>query len=50
MKIALIGATGMAGARIRDEALKRGHKVTGIARHTDTLPKHENLKIVQLDA
>ena len=37
MKIALIGATGHVGSKILDEALARGHLVTGIARHTSTL-------------
>jgi putative NADH-flavin reductase len=37
MKIALIGATGHVGAKILDEALARGHLVTGIARHAGKL-------------
>jgi uncharacterized protein len=37
MKIALIGATGHVGAKILDEALARGHLVTGIARHASKL-------------
>lgn len=32
MKIALIGATGNIGAKILNEAVERGHEVTGIAR------------------
>lgn len=32
MKILLIGATGMAGSRIADEARARGHEVTGVTR------------------
>jgi hypothetical protein len=32
MKLALIGATGNVGRRILDEALRRGHTVTAIAR------------------
>lgn len=50
MKIALVGATGMAGSRIRDEAIKRGHHVTAIARRTHKLPQHERLKHMELDA
>lgn len=50
MKIAIIGATGYAGSKILEEALKRGHKVTAIARHTDKLPEHENLTAVVADA
>lgn len=50
MKIALIGATGMVGSRIRDEALRRGHMVTGIARHAGTIPRHKNLTILEINA
>jgi len=32
MKIAIIGATGNVGTRLVDEALKRHHAVTGLAR------------------
>ncbi|MEU5992973.1 NAD(P)H-binding protein [Spirillospora sp. NPDC047418] len=32
MKILLIGATGMVGSRIADEARRRGHDVTGVTR------------------
>ena len=32
MKIAIIGATGNVGTRLTDEALRRGHAVTTIAR------------------
>lgn len=35
MKFALIGATGNVGSRILDEAVKRGHEVTAVARHVD---------------
>lgn len=38
MKIAIIGASGRAGSRILDEAVNRGHTVTGIARHADKVP------------
>jgi len=37
MKLALVGATGRVGARILTEALARGHDVTAIARHVETL-------------
>lgn len=43
MKIALIGATGFVGAKIRDEALARGHTVTAIVRKPEALPAHPNL-------
>ncbi len=37
MKIAVIGASGRAGSRIIDEALKRGHTATGIARNPEKI-------------
>jgi len=37
LKIAVIGATGNAGSRIVEEALKRGHEVTAIARNPEKL-------------
>ena len=43
MKIALIGATGFIGSLILQEALDRGHQVTGIVRHPEKLPQHPNL-------
>jgi hypothetical protein len=49
MKIALIGATGYVGRRVRDEALSRGHEVTGIVRNADALPEHELLTPLAVD-
>jgi hypothetical protein len=48
--IALIGATGNIGARIRDEALARGHRVTGTTRDAAKLPARAGLTpaVVQL--
>jgi putative NADH-flavin reductase len=43
MNIALIGATGFIGSAILQEALNRGHRVTGIVRHPDELQQHHNL-------
>ena len=43
MKIAVIGATGNAGSRIVDEALRRGHEVTGVARDATKLEPRERL-------
>jgi putative NADH-flavin reductase len=43
MKIALIGATGFIGSALLQEALDRGHQVTGIQRHPENLPQHPNL-------
>jgi len=41
--IALIGATGNIGGRILDEALSRGHRVTGTTRDAAKLPPRANL-------
>jgi putative NADH-flavin reductase len=38
MKIAIVGATGRIGSRLTDEALRRGHTVTAIARKASALP------------
>ncbi|WP_420996640.1 NAD(P)-dependent oxidoreductase [Cupriavidus sp. 30B13] len=43
MKIAIIGATGRVGTRLIDEALRRGHTVTAIARQADKLPAQPDL-------
>jgi uncharacterized protein len=37
MKVALIGASGQAGSRILAELVRRGHMVTGIARHPEKI-------------
>jgi putative NADH-flavin reductase len=37
MKIALVGATGNVGTRLISELTRRGHHVTAIARHPETL-------------
>jgi putative NADH-flavin reductase len=37
MKIALVGATGTVGTRLVSELTRRGHQVTAIARHPETL-------------
>jgi uncharacterized protein len=50
MKIAIIGATGNVGRRIVDEALHRGHNVTGIARDPFKLSPRNGLTLVQGDA
>lgn len=39
MKIAVIGATGMAGQAVFEEATKRGHAVTAIVRDADKAPE-----------
>jgi putative NADH-flavin reductase len=38
MKIAIVGATGRIGSRLTDEALRRGHTVTAIARKASVAP------------
>ena len=43
MKIAIIGATGNVGTRLVDEALKRHHAVTGIARNPSKLAPRTGL-------
>ncbi|MER6993006.1 NAD(P)H-binding protein [Saccharopolyspora hirsuta] len=39
MRLVLFGATGYAGGRIREEAVRRGHEVLGIARNAGALPE-----------
>jgi putative NADH-flavin reductase len=50
MKIALIGASGFVGAAVLQEALNRGHQVTGIVQHPEKLPAHAQLTAVKTDA
>lgn len=49
MKIAIIGATGLVGARILSESLDRGHEVTAVVRHPDRLPEHPRLRAAKGD-
>ena len=49
MKIALIGATGMAGSRILEELVSRGHYVKAIARNTHKLADTARVLTVDLD-
>ena len=49
-KIAIIGATGRAGSQLLEEALRRGHSVTAIARNTDTISARPGLTVKQADA
>ena len=49
MKIALIGATGNIGAKILNEAVERGHQVTGIARDVAGLEGRNNVTTAQCD-
>jgi putative NADH-flavin reductase len=50
MKIAILGATGRVGSRIADEALRRGHDVTAMARHASTLGARDRLITRDIDA
>lgn len=50
MKLALIGASGFVGAAVLQEALNRGHQVTGIVRQPQKLPQHPALTAVAGDA
>ena len=49
MKIAIIGATGHVGTRLIDEALRRGHQVTAIARTASKLPARAGLTTEDVD-
>jgi putative NADH-flavin reductase len=50
MKLALIGASGFVGSAVLQEALSRGHEVTGIVQHPEKLAAHTHLKAVKADA
>jgi putative NADH-flavin reductase len=50
LNIALIGATGRVGSRVRDEALRRGHAVTALSVEPQRITEHGRLKVVQADA
>ncbi|WP_219272258.1 NAD(P)-dependent oxidoreductase [Pseudomonas sp. Xaverov 83] len=49
-KIAIIGATGRAGSQLLEEALRRGHTVTAIARNTDKIGVRPGVIAKQVDA
>jgi putative NADH-flavin reductase len=48
-KIAIIGATGRAGSQLLEEALRRGHSVTAIARNPASLQGRDGVNSVALD-
>lgn len=50
MKIFLLGASGMVGARILAEASARGHKVTAASRNPDKIARLPGVTAVQADA
>ncbi len=49
MKLAVVGASGKIGSRIAEEALNRGHSITGIARNPDSGIKNEKISWVKAD-
>jgi len=51
MKIAIIGATGMAGTALYKESVSRGHEVTAIVRHKDKAISlfGEGVKVIDKD-
>ncbi|HEF4757734.1 TPA: NAD(P)-dependent oxidoreductase [Pseudomonas putida] len=49
-KIAIIGATGRAGSQLLEEALRRGHSVTAIARNTSKIDSREGVVSKAVDA
>ncbi|MDQ7970631.1 MAG: NAD(P)-dependent oxidoreductase [Oxalicibacterium faecigallinarum] len=48
-KIAIIGATGRAGSRLLEEALRRGHSVTAIARKASAAPARNGVTAIDVD-
>ncbi|KAB0500188.1 NAD(P)-dependent oxidoreductase [Pseudomonas vancouverensis] len=49
-KIAIIGATGRAGSQLLEEALRRGHSVTAIARDTSKIGSRDGVVGKNVDA
>lgn len=49
-KIAIIGATGRAGSQLLEEALRRGHNVTAIARDTSKIGWQDGVVSKNVDA
>ena len=50
MDIAILGATGRVGSALREEALRRGHRVTAVARGaSQKLEASSQLKVVDVD-
>src|SRR5665213_3752331 len=49
MKVAIVGATGMIGSKLLEEAIDRGHVVTAVSRHATKLPAHGRVRPVEVD-
>ncbi len=49
-KVVVLGVTGRVGSRIAAELLKRGHRVTGVARNVERAPELEGLVVKRADA
>jgi putative NADH-flavin reductase len=50
MRVVIIGASGMVGSAIRDEALARGHKVTAVVRNPEKIAlQNPSLTVVKGD-
>lgn len=49
-KIAIIGSTGRAGSQLLEEALRRGHRVTAIARDTSKIGQRDGVVSKNVDA
>jgi putative NADH-flavin reductase len=50
LHILLVGASGMIGSRVQNEAASRGHCVLAASRHPEKIKASANVKAVQLDA
>ena len=48
--VLVVGASGMIGSRIAQEAASRGHQVIGAARSPEKIPRHANIRATKLDA
>ncbi len=49
MNILLLGASGIIGSRILTEAVNRGHSVTAVSRHIDSISRGDKVRVVQAD-
>jgi len=49
MKLVIIGANGKIGSRIAEEAISRGHAVTGISRNPEGGIKNKKIRWIQAD-